>query len=118
MTPNSFEFTLTLPGDLRLLGAVRQLANQAADYAQLAPESRTELAAEVERAAGAAIGQAAGGPIEIVFSGTDTAVTVTISCSSSADAPHPTSSAAEGISVEWTNARGRRICHIRQRVPA
>lgn len=119
MTPNSFEFTVTLPGDVRFLSAVRQLADQTAEYAQLGQgDSGAELAAEVERAAGAAFGQAAGGPVEIVFSGTDTAVSVTISCASSVEAPQATSSTADGISVEWTNVRGRRVCHIRQRIPA
>jgi hypothetical protein len=118
MTPNSFEFVVTLRADVRFLAAVRQLASQSADYAQLPADTSTELATEVERATGAAIGQAAGGPIEIVFSGSDTAVSVTISCTSSAETPHATSSATEGISVEWTSINGRRICHIRQRIPA
>jgi hypothetical protein len=118
MTPNSFEFTVSLPGDARFLKAVSQLATQSADYAQLPADTGAELAGEVERAAATAIGRAAGGPIEIVFSGSDTAVTVTISCTSSADAPHPTSSGAEGISVEWTSSMGRHVCHIRQRIPA
>ena len=51
MTPNSFEFTVTLPGDARFLGAVRHLATQAADYAQLPSDTGAELAAEVARAA-------------------------------------------------------------------
>lgn len=118
MTPNSFEFTVTLPGDARFLRAVCQLATQSADYAQLPADTGADLAAEVERAAHTAIVEAAGGPIEIVFSGTDKAVTVTISCASSADAPRGTSSGAEGISVEWTSTKGRHVCHIRQRIPA
>src|SRR5262245_10874888 len=118
MTPNSFEFTVTLRGDARFLAAVRQLASQSADYAQLPTDTRTELAAEVERATDAAIGHAAGGPIEIVFSGTDRAVSVTISCAALVETPHAASSSTEGISVEWTSSNGRRICHIRQRIPA
>ena len=119
MTPNSFEFTVTLPSDARFLGAVRQLATQAADYAQLPSDTGAELAAEVVRAADIAMAvESAGRPVEIVFSGSDKAVSVTISCSSTAAAPGPASPSAEGISVEWTTAQGRRVCHIRQRIPA
>jgi len=119
MTPNAFEFTVTLPGDSRFLGAVRQLATQTADYAQLPPETGAELAGEVERAASTAMAaEVAGAPIEIVFSGTDKAVTVTLSCASTVATPGPRASSPEGISVEWTNNRGRHVCHIRQRIPA
>ena len=119
MTPNSFEFTVTLPGDARFLGAVRHLATQAADYAQLPSDTGAELAAEVARAAEVAFAaEAAGGPIEIVFSGSDKAVTVTISCASTGAAPGSKSNAGEGISVEWTSSKGRHVCHIRQRIPA
>ena len=119
MTPNSFEFIVTLPGDARFLGTVRQLATQTADYAQLSPETGVELAAEVGRAADTAMAiEAAGAPIEIVFAGTDTAVTVTLSCASVAAAPGARTLSPDGISVEWTSDRGRHVCHIRQRIPA
>src|SRR5215218_10347784 len=39
MTPTSFAFTLTMPGDPRLVAAVRHIAVQAAGYAQLTAEA-------------------------------------------------------------------------------
>jgi hypothetical protein len=55
MTPTDFTFLLTMPGDARLIGAVRQLATQAAGYAQLTPDAAEGLAGHVERATQAAI---------------------------------------------------------------
>ena len=121
MRPDSFEFTVTMPGDSRLLGAVRLLTSQAAGYAQLSPEAGRDLANEVERAADAAMTATAGKdePIEFLFSGDATAVTVRISCDAARSTEPPQSSTSdEGISVEWTTAGARRICHIRQPVPA
>ena len=85
MTPTSFEFTVTMPGDARLVDAVRQLAAQTAGYAQLPAEERHGWTSNVVHATEAAIestsGQAA--PIEFCFSGTATVVTVVISCEAS-----------------------------------
>ena len=120
MRPDSFEFTVTIPGDSRLLGAVRLLASQAAGYAQLTPSAGKDLANEVERAADAAITStnAKDAPIEFQFSGDATAVTVRISCDAARAAAPPQSFAGgDGISVEWTTEGLRRTCHIRQRVP-
>ena len=50
MTPTSFAFTLTMPGDERFVGAIRQLAAQAASYAQLPAEAGEVLAGHVEQA--------------------------------------------------------------------
>jgi hypothetical protein len=40
MTPTSFEFTLILPGDARLVDAVKGLTAHAAGYAQLGDAAR------------------------------------------------------------------------------
>ena len=45
MTPTAFEFTVTMPGDVRLVEAIRQLAAQAAGYAQLTADASAALAA-------------------------------------------------------------------------
>jgi hypothetical protein len=121
MRPDSFEFTVTIPGDSRLLGAVRLLTTQAAGYAQLPPDAGRDLADEVERAADAAMTATQGqdAPIEFQFAGDPKAVTVRISCDAARSAATPQSSPSDdGISVEWTTSGARRVCHIRQPVPA
>lgn len=121
MSPNSFEFTVTIPADAQLLGAARLLATQAAGYAKLPPNSGAELAAEVERAADAAMTstRAHDAPIEFVFSGDANGVTVRVSCEAAATSERPRSFASdEGVSVDWTMEGSRQVCHIRQRLPA
>ena len=120
MTPTSFAFTLTMPGDLRLVGAVRQLAAQAAGYAQLPADASAALAGHVERAAEAAV-EALGtrhAPIELRFSGDETALNVHIACEAS-QAPAPSQAAHDnGVTVDWTSHGSRHLCHIRHRSPA
>jgi hypothetical protein len=121
MRPDSFEFTVTIPSDSRLLGAVRLLTTQAAGYAQLSPDAGRDLADEVERAADAAMTatQVAESPIELQFAGDAKAITVRISCDAAQSAATPHSSPSDnGISVHWTTSGARRVCHIRQPVPA
>jgi hypothetical protein len=100
MTPTSFEFRLTMPGDPRLVGAVRQLTAQAAGYARLSAEVGQQLAEEVERATESAIQatQADDAPIEFEFTGDQREVSVRISCAAAGGSPHTR--------------------HIRQRIPA
>ena len=50
MTPTSFEFTLTLPGDARLVDAVKGLTAHAAGYALLGDSAREGLAGQVAAA--------------------------------------------------------------------
>ena len=120
MTPTAFDFTVTMPGDARLVGAIRQLAAHAAGYANLSSGAGEGLAAEVERAAQAAIASTPGheAVIEFRFSGDGTSVKVLISCEAAASAEPPQSSAADGVSVDWTSEGSRHTCRIRQRIPA
>ena len=120
MTPTSFEFTLTVPGDPRLVGAVRQLAAHAAGYAQLTAEAGAALAGHVERAAEAAVAvnRTKHGPIEVRFSGGEGAVNVHIACEAAHGSGTPPSSRGEGGSVEWSTNGSRHLCHIRHRSPA
>jgi hypothetical protein len=120
MTPTSFEFTVTMPGDARFVGAVRQLAAHAAGYAQLTAEAGAVLAGHVERAAEAAVEvcQTRHAPIELRFSGDDTAINVHIVCDAGHGSTAPRSSRGEGVTVEWTTNGSRHRCHIRQRSPA
>ena len=82
MTPTAFEFTVTMPADVRLLDAIRLLAIQAAGYAKLTPRAAAALAADAERETQNAMTSTTTGqtPMEFVFSGDDTGVSIRISC--------------------------------------
>lgn len=116
MTPTSFAFTVTLPGDARFVGAVRQLAVQAATYAKLPNAAGEALAHQVERATESAIRSAATdrAPIEVRFSGDEDTVTVVIGCDAARPATPPASTSANGVSVDWSATGSRLTCHIRQ----
>src|SRR5687768_10723903 len=120
MTPTAFEFTVTMPGDERLVGAIRQLAAHAAGYAQLSSGASQGLATEVEAVATAAIAATSGqdAAIEVRFSGDEAALNVQISCAFAASAPTPRSTSNNGMSVDWTSEGSRHTCHIRQTMPA
>jgi hypothetical protein len=81
MTPQSFEFTLSMPGDARLVGAVRDLTTHAAGYAQLPAESAQALVAQVASATEAAIAatDSSAVPIDLRFTADAARITVTIS---------------------------------------
>lgn len=119
MTPTSFEFTLTMPSDPRLVGAIRQLATQAASYARLGADAGAMLAGHVERAAEAAVEVSGGnGPIELRFSAGEGAVNVHIACEAGNAAGASPSSRGEGVSVDWSTNGSRHVCHICHRSPA
>ena len=120
MTPTSFEFTLTMPGDPRLVGAIRQLTAHAAGYAQLSAEAGATLAGHVERAAETAVEVSRNpqAPIELRFSGDEGAIHVHIACEAAPASGAPSSSHSEGVSVNWSTNGSRHVCHIRHRSPA
>jgi hypothetical protein len=122
MTPTSFEFTLTLPGDARLVDAVRGLTAHAAGYALLGDSARDGLASQVAAATQTAIAAARGSeaPIDVRFTGDDQAITVVISCEAQAAAPRPRSTTAttDEVSVDWETEGSRHVCHIRRRISA
>jgi hypothetical protein len=80
MTPTAFEFTVTMPGDVRLLEAIRLLALQVAGYAKLTADATAALAADAERETQAAMTSATHGysPIEVRFSGDESGVSIRI----------------------------------------
>ena len=120
MTPTDFEFTVTLPADVRLIGAVKLLASQAAEYVKLTPEANQRLASHVERAAEAAIASSAvpHHPIQVRFSADQHAIDVLIATEASSSVALPASSSTDGISVDWTSEGSRRTCRIRRPLPA
>jgi hypothetical protein len=120
MDPSAFQFTLTMPGDARLLGAVRDLTSHAAGYAKLAAASGKSLADEVVTATQTAIASThvQDAPIEFRFDATGEAIDITITCEVNSSAVPPTSTPAGGLTVDWSRDGSRQTCHIRQRLTA
>jgi hypothetical protein len=83
MEPNSFQFVLTLPGDNRLVGAVRDLTAHAAAYARLSATVSQSFAKKVADEMQSAIDGSGiqDAPIEFRFNGTPDALLVTLSWS-------------------------------------
>lgn len=83
MEPHSFQFTLTMPGDARLVPTVRELAAQVASYAKLTAEAgesfAQQVAAEAESTIAATL--APNAPLEFRFDGDARTIRVTISWS-------------------------------------
>ena len=119
MTPTEFDFTVTIPGDSRLLGAIRQLTSHAAGYAQLTPQAGERLAGHVERATEAVIAASnlQSALIEFRFSGDGDALLVVFS-SDVAPATHFGSVSTGDVTVDWTTEGSRHVCRIRQRLSA
>jgi len=111
---------LTLPGDSRLVDAVRGLTAHAAGYALLGDSAREGLVGQVAAATQTAIAAARGPnvPIDVRFTGDDDAITVVISCEAEASAPRPTSTSSGGVTVDWETEGSRHVCHIRHRISA
>ena len=83
MEPTSFQFVLTLPGDNRLVGAVRDLTAHAATYAKLPGDVSQSFAKKVADEMQSAIGATGiqDAPIEFRFNGTTDSLLVTLSWS-------------------------------------
>jgi hypothetical protein len=112
MTPTSFSFTLTMPGDERFVGAIRLLAAQAASYAQLPAAAGEALASQVERATASAIAAArADAPLDFTFSGDERRVAVQIGCTAATPVAAPAASSG-GASVRWSVDGARLTCRI------
>ncbi len=109
-----------MPGDARLVEAVRLLAVQAAGYVNLSPRAGAGLAGLVQRATESAIAASGnhGAPIELHFSGDPQTVNVRVTCHTGLSTFEPGSQSIDGLSINWTTDGSRRTCHIRQRVPA
>jgi hypothetical protein len=69
MDPTSFRFVLTMPGDLRLVGVIRDLSTQAGTYAKLGSDASHAFAQQVVDATESAIAETAvqDAPIEFRF---------------------------------------------------
>jgi hypothetical protein len=120
MDASSFRFTMTMPGDARLVGAVRDLTAHAAKYAKLTEAAAAELADQVAGAAAISIEaiRVKDAPIELQFARDGERLEVMIACDVDGSNTPPASSSAHGVTVAWSRRGGRQTCLIAQRVSA
>jgi hypothetical protein len=118
MTPTSFEFTVTVPVDARLVGAIRGLTTHAAGYAHLSEDAGHGLAAHVERAMETAIAATPANPrrLDFRFTGDAERLSIVISFEAASSSAPPGPLAEGGITVEWQVDDSRHVCQIRQRI--
>lgn len=67
MSPESFNFTVTLPGDERLVGVVRDICAHAVGYARLPEAVGVSFCAQVADAARQAVSARPDAPCALVF---------------------------------------------------
>jgi hypothetical protein len=119
MTPTQFDFIVKMPGDARLVEAIRQLALQAGGYARLPDPATEQLAVHVERAAEAAISASTNTSVlEFRFVADAEALVVVFSCELPASGRHPASTSNGEVTVDWTVEGSRQVCRIRRRISA
>jgi hypothetical protein len=116
MTPTEFDFTVTMPGDRRLVRAIRQLTAHAAGYAQLPAPAGERLAGHVERATEVAIASAmiTRALIEYRFTAVPGSIVVVFSCDAPGASAPPGSVASDGLTVDWSIDGSRHVCRISQ----
>lgn len=78
MSPESFNFKVTVPADDRLLGVVRDLCAHAASYAKLADAVGPAFCDRVVAAATEAVEVGAGAPCPMAFDCADGVLRVTV----------------------------------------
>lgn len=117
MDATSFEFTLRMPGDPRLVGAVRDLTAHAASYAHLEAGAASVLASQVTAATEVAI--AASGaqdtPVDFRFLREGGTLSVSIGVDAVRAAAWPTSG-GNGLTVDAARHGTRETCLITQRL--
>ncbi len=78
MSPESFNFTVTLPGDHRLVGVVRDLCAHAVNYAKLPEDAGASFCNRVADAALQAVASRPDAPCALVFDCTEGELRVTV----------------------------------------
>jgi hypothetical protein len=118
MTPTEFDFTVTMPGDPRLVDAIRQLTIHAAGYAQLNTQAAEQLAGHVEHESQVVIAahSAQTALIAYRFTANPEALVVAFSCDVSPSFPRPPSSKNGAVTIDWTSSGSRHECRIRHRL--
>jgi hypothetical protein len=113
----SFEFTMQVSSGRAVLGVVRELASQVAAYAG-GQALAAAVADEVVTAAEAAIaaGRGDGAPIDLTFRRTADGLDVFVAGGRAPALAATHLSRGHGLSVDWRQADGRPVCHIRQAI--
>lgn len=116
MDHRTFEFTLSLPGDPRLVDAVRDLTTHAATYAKLEAPAAEGLATQVVEATRAAIAAsgAIDAPVDVRFVREDGHLRVSIGLDVVRQAAWPVASG--GRTVDTRREGARETCLITQPV--
>jgi hypothetical protein len=78
VSPDSFSFTLTVPGDARMVGVVRDLCAHAVGYARLPEPAGAAFCDRVAEAAGRAVGEQPLVPCRLEFRCADGQLRVTV----------------------------------------
>ena len=78
MSPESFNFTVTLPGDERIVGVARDLCAHAVGYAKMSENAGASFCDRVADAAVQAVASRPGLPCPIVFDGAGGELRVTV----------------------------------------
>lgn len=78
MSPESFNFTVTLPGDERLVGVVRDICAHAVGYARLPEDAGASFCTRVAEAARHAVSARPDAPCALVFDCRDGELRVTV----------------------------------------
>jgi hypothetical protein len=78
VSPESFNFTVTLPGDHRLIGVVRDLCVHAVGYARLSPDAGASFCDRVADAARQAVADQPDASCRLVFDCTKGELRVTV----------------------------------------
>lgn len=118
MDATSFQFTMTMPGDDRLMETVRDLTAHAAKYAQLAETDATAVVDQVLAAAAASSRAAAGAsPLNLRFERTPDRFDVAIEWDGRAPAPDGPGPHHDGAStsVQWSHDGHRQRCLVSHR---
>ncbi len=114
MDATSFQFTMTIPGDERLVGAVRDVTMHAAKYAQLSHRDIRTLVDDVLAATAVSASAAGGanGMVEFRFERTADRLDVAIEWEGRAPSTPRGSRASGSTSTHWTHDGRRQRCLI------
>lgn len=117
MDATSFQFTMTIPGDERLVGAVGELTMHAAKYAQLSDRDTSTLVDDVMSAASVSASAAggAGNAVEFRFERTANRLDVAIEWEGRAPSAPRASRTTGSTSTQWTHDGRRQRCLISHR---
>jgi len=112
MDATSFHFTMTMPGDARLIETVGELTAHAAKYAELADADARALVEQVVAAATASSTAAGHGALALSFERTPVRLDVAIEWDGNAPSGAHDSPADAPTAVHWSHRGDRQRCLV------